>query len=325
MMREAIGRNAGGYDTGTIAITKDARTVTLTGGTWPAAVVGWHLALGDGLAERYRVVTRTSNSIVVIDRPYEGETETASPYTVWDPYVIAPRDLYKFKSFRYERGAMTLGYEDPAWMDTYWASPKSLGEGIELMTTAEPTTGPRYSTGTVTITKGSASVTLSGGTWPEWAIGRHLRFENETPLYKIAGRTSDSIVTLDRAYGGRFPGAGKSYELDPPGCIRLEIMPPQEDQFALKFRYFCEPQELVNDSDILEGPDTYQNAVVEMATGAYIMSNLPDPTSGGPDAYNKMVGLSQQHTHIGERLLLAIVSDNVPPDQFARMRNIKFM
>lgn len=52
----------------------------------------------------------------------------------------------------------------------------------------------QYTTGTITTTKGDATVTLATGTWPSWAALGKLRIKSK--VYRIASRTSDTEVEL---------------------------------------------------------------------------------------------------------------------------------
>lgn len=54
------------------------------------------------------------------------------------------------------------------------------------------TTDAPYSTGTISATNGT--VTLTGGTWPNWAADGHLVYNNAE--YEVATRTSDSVIVL---------------------------------------------------------------------------------------------------------------------------------
>ena len=326
MLREGVARCGGAYRDAKVTVTQDSRTVTATTGTFPTGCGDWFFAVSTGNQEQYRVVSRTSGTVLVLDRPFEGDTATEQSCIVWDRYLLAPRDLYKWKSLKYERGGILVNFEDQAWFDAQWVNPQSFGDDALLMTLPERSTSARYDTGTVTIALADATVTLADGTWPEWIVDRHLQFDGEEEMYKVLSRTSDTVVELYKPYSGRFPGAGKSYELDPPGCVVLEVTPPIEDQYALKVRYYAEPELLVGMNDQLEGGDSYQAAVVAFAKAGFVASMLPSP---GPDGQNpifmQMVQLSQKHEKDAERLMNSVMGNTVAPDQFARMRNVKYM
>ena len=71
------------------------------------------------------------------------------------------------------------------------------------------TTAP-YSTGTITLTDGDATVTLATGTWPAWAAQGSLYYNGNE--YGVASRTDGSDIELDAAWGDDTV-AGASYEL----------------------------------------------------------------------------------------------------------------
>ena len=87
--------------------------------------------------------------------------------------------------------ALTMLAKEHSW---YWY------ESRASMVLVEP-----YSTGTVAVTKGSTTVTLSGGTWPTVAAAGSIRVGNDT--YEIATRGSDTEVTLSVAYAGETDAA----------------------------------------------------------------------------------------------------------------------
>lgn len=69
-----------------------------------------------------------------------------------------------------------------------------------------------YSTGTATVTNGSVSVTLSGGTTTSGHsdIGRYVKFNGSAKYFKVATITSNSAFTLDQAFDGTS-ASGVSY------------------------------------------------------------------------------------------------------------------
>ena len=326
LLREITMRNEGGYEAGSVAITQDSRTATLTGGTWPTTCVGWFLTVKESEGEVFKIASRTSDTVVVLDRPYEGESVSGGDYIAWDPYCIAPADLMGWKSIRMERVSGVVGYEDMGYLDQVWPNALTLGDGVEMLTLAEPTKAAQYDTGTVTIAKADATVTLSGGTWPEWCVGHHLRFMNETALYKIASRTDDTNVELDRDYGGNLGGSARTYALDPPGAVRLEIRPPQEDQFTLKVRYWCQPEELVNDTDLLEGPQAYQEAILDLVSADVLTTEMPamPPTEAGAMLQQQYMAKVNKFSGRGNSGLSAVMGGTVPPAEEAVLKNVRY-
>jgi len=78
-----------------------------------------------------------------------------------------------------------------------------------LKPTATLTTVAPYSTGTIAITDGGTTVTLSDGTWPSWAANGTLEYSGVE--YDVSSRTSDTEIELISAWSTTITGA--SYEL----------------------------------------------------------------------------------------------------------------
>jgi hypothetical protein len=57
-----------------------------------------------------------------------------------------------------------------------------------------------YQTGTVAITQGSSTATLTGGTWPTWAAKGKLYISSSTPAIDVLSRNSATGLTLEGAW-----------------------------------------------------------------------------------------------------------------------------
>lgn len=80
-----------------------------------------------------------------------------------------------------------------------------------LRQTAALEVGTTYTTGTVTATNGSATVTLVGGTWPSWAEDADIKIANGT-TYTVLSRDSDTQITLADTFDGTT-GSGQTFTL----------------------------------------------------------------------------------------------------------------
>lgn len=84
-----------------------------------------------------------------------------------------------------------------------------------------------YSTGTVAVTSGGTTVTLTTGVVASTHVGRWIRFAGESVLYRItAANTGANTWTIDRAYEGSANLTAATYELTddlitPPTGARL--------------------------------------------------------------------------------------------------------
>lgn len=59
-----------------------------------------------------------------------------------------------------------------------------------------------YSTGTIAVTDGGATVTLTGGTWPTWAGNGNTEIRIAGRFYKVASRTSGTEIELTANWHG---------------------------------------------------------------------------------------------------------------------------
>ena len=69
-----------------------------------------------------------------------------------------------------------------------------------------------YNTGTADVTHNSTTVTGTLTVWTAAMVGRQFRTANNSPIYTIATRVSDTEITLDVAYGGAT-ATGSAYEI----------------------------------------------------------------------------------------------------------------
>lgn len=69
-----------------------------------------------------------------------------------------------------------------------------------------------YTTGTVTVTNGSATVTGSGTTFTAAMVGRWFKVNNDGLWYKVEGYTSATVITIHKTYEGAT-AAGASYTI----------------------------------------------------------------------------------------------------------------
>lgn len=86
---------------------------------------------------------------------------------------------------------------------------KDLG-GSYWKTIGELNLNGAYSTGTIAITNGGTTVTLTGGTWPSWAASGELHYNGQ--WFAVSSRTSDSAIELETSWS-LDTISGETYEL----------------------------------------------------------------------------------------------------------------
>jgi len=119
------------------------------------------------------------------------------------------RDLkLRIQQFVPELNVITIGFQinkryQRILKQWHWSFLKSEA----ILTTVAP-----YSTGTVTVTNGSKTVTGSGTNWTLAMAGRQFRIDSAHAYYEIDTIDSATQLTLKYAYGGDS-GSGKSYKI----------------------------------------------------------------------------------------------------------------
>lgn len=96
----------------------------------------------------------------------------------------------------------------------FWPIPSTAGLPINFTYTqsVKNLSNADYVTGTITATNGSTTITGSGTTFTSGMVGRYLKVNSDGFWYKIAGFTSTTVLTLEKAYQGTT-GAGAAYTI----------------------------------------------------------------------------------------------------------------
>lgn len=117
-----------------------------------------------------------------------------------------------------------------------------------------------YQTGTVALTNGDATVTLSGGTWPSWAADANLYFNGM--YHPVASRTSGTDIELVNAWtetsqtAASYVLAQTDYDL-PSDCMRLD--------------------KITSTTDWIWGPDPCSRYLLEEARARWALSSMQPP------------------------------------------------
>ncbi|MFA5135549.1 MAG: hypothetical protein WC505_07235 [Patescibacteria group bacterium] len=131
----------------------------------------------------------------------------------------------------------------------------------EFLYVSDMTTSAYHSAGTITLTHGSAAVAGVATAFTAAMVGKWLRVKGDIELYKIKTFTNVTTLALDRPYGGTS-AALLSYEIDPPGCEQVALLPIANDAYTVTLFVKNRCQELVNDTDYSIIPMNYSEVIV---------------------------------------------------------------
>lgn len=159
LVYEAIDRDlsVAKYTTGTIAVTNGSATVTGSGTTFTAAMVGRYLqitsATGDGLW--YKVAAFSSTTSVILENYYQGTTVSGVNYQIAEAFGL-PEDLHMLPIY-YAIWHYAMFRRDKTRTDEYGG----------LYTVGLATAKRRYGTKSRSnIIKGNQRISPWGGTYP---------------------------------------------------------------------------------------------------------------------------------------------------------------
>jgi hypothetical protein len=110
------------------------------------------------------------------------------------------------------------------------------------------TTTAGYSTGTIALTNGDATVTLTTGTWPSWAAQGSLYYDGSE--YEISSRTGDTEIELVSEFGGTT-ASGASYSLRRVAYDLPDDFGQPLSWFTFDTQYNRNPIKRINISDLI--------------------------------------------------------------------------
>jgi len=233
------------YSTGTISATNGSQNITGSGTTWTASMTGWKIKIeGD---DNIYTFTRTGNTSGTLDKPFLGTTGTSLTYTLFqDTYSLAS-DFERLLPYGKNRGLYYFDngqryYLEPRREDEffkykavtpdtplyYWIDAKNNKVVFDPPPNEEMyvyyeyiprlTRLTEYTTGTVSVTSGSATVTGSGTAFSSFvSAGDYFRIDDDgtgssSYWYQIDSVDSDTQLTLTSNYLGNS-GSSLSYTI----------------------------------------------------------------------------------------------------------------
>ena len=141
-------------------------------------------------------------------KPYNFKKANAYKVTVGTTsyrlkFVTSRAKWDKINETSYESDIPEWVYEEGDDYNIY-PTPSSAGNTITVNYTVNVVdlANTDYTTGTVSITNGSAIVTGSGTTFTAAMVGRYIKVNADGNWHKIASYTSATVITLEREYGG---------------------------------------------------------------------------------------------------------------------------
>lgn len=184
------------YTTGTVAVTNASTTITGTGTTFTSAMVGRRFKV-DSDSRSYKITGFTSTTVLTIESGYEGDTASGKTYHICkDTYnlskwVSSPSRIYSFNNPEQGNRLTFLSLSDKQSF-----APGVSDIGTPSNYTPNGRTRTTYSTGTLSGTSGSKTLTGSSTAWTSSDIEQYDMIQIGDYAYTVNSVDSATSITL---------------------------------------------------------------------------------------------------------------------------------
>ncbi len=247
------------YETGTVTVTQDSKTVTGASTVWTSDMVGDFFQLDSG--ELYEIRSFTSATSIELAIPYQSATAATQDYRILKRYYNLPLDFLRpvaQSALLVQLGSGTSGEGIIDYnANASFSDPIETGTPQWYGIPGNNRTYDYYNTSTVTIaTSGTTSTwTVAAGTLPLDAVDREVRIVGEDRPYRIKTRSSGSAfityetyVNPDTLLGTQLTASSWAMTPKETKLISFSAVPSQ--RFIFKMPYIRKLPELLLDSDI---------------------------------------------------------------------------
>jgi hypothetical protein len=250
------------YTTGTITVTEDSATVTGSGTAFTSAMIGRKLVVS-GDNNSYEIKSVGSTTSLTLETVYKGTTGGSKTYGIYKSVYRMDDRCFKVLWIKqnYRPGVLKEDFERET--DRIRATPYEVGDPLRYCQRGQ-TTSAYYSTGYVSMTNGSATITGSGTTFDSTMVGMVFKVLGDGIEYKISAFVSATELTLSKVYDGTSNlYATSTYEIGPAGCETIEVDPLPDKIVQLKGKMVIRPLKLIADNDVPELPEQWHWLLLE--------------------------------------------------------------
>lgn len=230
------------YETGTASITKDSRTVTISGGTLTSDFKGRFFSSSKSTSP-YEIRNVSGNDLI-LKTPMAEDSASGLKYTVSKVYYRWPSDirliLPRIELWNKPTIAEVNGY------DEYAAD---------------------YDTGNIALTKGSKTATFAGAVLLDKVFPGDI-IEAQSRDYRIRTVVSDTEITMVNRAAEKCDGKFK-IKSDTPYKGKLIGIGKQDDKFLARFNYIRSLYYMVAEDDDTELPIEFDRDIIDWAKAEY--------------------------------------------------------
>lgn len=244
------------YSTGSIlTLTQGASAVTGDSTVWTKAMEGRYLRPSNSNSAAdvrdYLITNVASSTALTIRDPYEGASiSAATGYSIYEKTYRLPFDFDSLEVPKESSGPLVCGLVSRSEFEAVMPYANATGQSYWLVD-AGVSTQALYSTGTVTLTDTSTTVTGSGTTFlAARDTGRRFRIPSRPDAgeFRITTVNSATEIIIDREWP--YPTkSGIAYVIDPAGERLVEMYPRPNANTSIQLYYFCTLPPIIRDTD----------------------------------------------------------------------------
>lgn len=238
------------YATGTVDVTAGSATVTGTGTTFTAAMVGRKFRVSGDTAS-YTIKTFSSTTSLILDQLYEGTTATGASYSIYKDEYLLRADVDTQKRIRQAENGVALFSLSATEFDEWFPSP--TGTGVPGLDVFLGRAVKSYSTGTVSIPAASRTLTGASTAWTSAeGISRGTKLKIGSLIYTVNTVDSDTQITLYEAASATVAALTTYTAILDNYVVQLHSIPVAVLSFYYRFQRI--PAVLDADNDIPDIP-----------------------------------------------------------------------
>ena len=261
------------YSTGTITATNASYVVTGASTSWDTGWTGmWIYVDADG--EWYKVRNISSTTALTLEQPYTGTTGGSKTYKLYKRLYTLPAIVDDIgNNFRIQKLNHTVRYKSKEAFDRKHTV--NSGTGMPYHFTRWGISYPlkTYTTGTITGTQGTYTVTGSSTTWLG-KVERGDEIEISSTKYNVASVESDTSLTLVQ-YLQTSP-SGATYTARSTNNVVLEFGYLPDTTYNIEISYLRKVFKLIDDNDLFQVPSAFLEVVRKYAMAELLAAHDSD-------------------------------------------------
>ena len=245
------------YSTGTANCTNGSSTVTGGSTVWTSAMVGRKIQL-QGDNAHYYIQSVNSPTSITLAVPYQGVNGTNVTYNIYkDEYKLAS-DVQSYNTLVQIQNSIPMVGIPPSRFDQNFPTQQSFDSPyLEMM---EGTQLDTYSTGSVTTTNNSSTISGSGTGWLSVeGLGRMTNIIISGNRYTVKSVESDTSLTIYEQAIGSI--SGSSYQLLLRN-YKTQVFPIPAYVESLYYRFYRMPDIMFNSYDVPDLPNDWHWIIV---------------------------------------------------------------